>query len=100
VTEEEIRMRALELATRHILSRGPGTVFADEAQKKAEEILKWVKQTPATGDELRAYLDGRPDEIVGLRDTFVVRFNINRSEASYVLARAVAAVLECRKARD
>jgi hypothetical protein len=99
MTQEEIRMRALELATKHILSRGYGAVIPSEVQGKAEEILRWTDRTPATGDDLRAYVEGNPDELVGLSDSLVVRFNINRTEASHVLARVVATVLECRKAR-
>jgi hypothetical protein len=93
-------MRALELAYKQITAFGPCTVSTSDMENKAGQIVGWVNQTPPTGEEVRAYVEGNSDEVVGLRDSFVVRFGLSRWKASYVLARTVEAVLECRKARD
>lgn len=94
MTQEEIRLRAMELACRTVPS---GTTGQYEAI--AGRIVGWVNQTPATGDDLNAYIKGNPEEMVGMLDSLRVRFNLGKSEASYVAARTVAAVLECRKAQ-
>lgn len=100
MTEAEIRMRSMELATRHILAAGPQMIWRDDLEKQASNIVRWVKQTPVDGDDLRAYLDSGPVELGGLRDELAARFGLSKPEAAYVLSCTIAGVLECRKARD
>jgi len=95
VTQEEIRLRAMEL----VIRQAPPSLSVEEAQGIAQGIVGWVNQTPATGVDLDAYIRGKPEEMVGILDSLRVRFNLSKSESSYVAARMVAAVLECRKAQ-